>query len=97
MTVYVDEFKLWLPRQPRPFQDGSSHLSADTLDELHDFARRIGMKRAWFQDHISMPHYDLVWSRRVRALELGAVFVPARQQARARVEKRYWLRLEVKS
>lgn len=88
MTVYVDEFKLWLPRQPRPFQDGSAHLSADTLDELHKFARNIGMQRSWFQKHVSMPHYDLVWSRRERALELGAVFVPARQQALARIAQR---------
>lgn len=88
MTVYVDEFKLWLPKQPRPFHEGSSHLSADTLDELHEFAQAIGMRRAWFQEHVSMPHYDLVRSRRDRALARGAVFVSARQQALARRARR---------
>lgn len=88
MTVYVDELKLWLPRQPRPFQAGSCHLSADTLDELHAFARRIGLKRAWFQGHPVMPHYDLTASRRARAIELGAAFVPLRQHLRERRARR---------
>lgn len=26
------------------------HLTADTLDELHAFAARLGLKRVWFQD-----------------------------------------------
>lgn len=35
-------------------------------------ATRIGLKREWFQDHKSMPHYDLVESRRVAAVQFGA-------------------------
>ena len=85
--VYVDEFRLWLPTQPRPFHQGSSHLTADTVDELHSFAARIGMKRSWFQDHPLLKHYDLVRSRRERALVLGAVFVPMREQLRRRRER----------
>lgn len=88
MSVYVDEFKLWLPKQPRPFHLGSSHLTADTLDELHELAQRIGLKREWFQPHIYAPHYDLVESRRKRALAAGAVFMPQRQQAFRRAEAR---------
>jgi hypothetical protein len=51
------------------------HLIADTLDELHTMARRIGMKRTWFQSAppASHPHYDLVESRRKHAVELGAI------------------------
>lgn len=43
------------------------------LTELHDMARKIGMKRAWFQDHSFHPHYDLTESRRKAAILLGAV------------------------
>jgi hypothetical protein len=84
VAVYVDEFRLWLPRQPRPFHEGSCHLTADTLDELHDFARRIGLRRGWFQKHHIAPHYDLTEARRDRALAAGAVFVPAREQSMRR-------------
>lgn len=50
----------------------SCHLIADTLDELHELATRVGMKRAWFQSGVN-PHYDLTAKRRARAVELGAV------------------------
>lgn len=85
MTVYVDELKLWLPRQPRPFHLGSCHLTADTLEELHAFARRIGLRSGWFQGRRAVPHYDLTPARRQRALAAGAVFRPAREQARLRL------------
>ena len=84
MSVYVDELRMWTPRQPRPFHRGSCHLTADTVEELHAFARAIGLRRGWFQDHPLHPHYDLTESRRGRALAAGAIFVAAREQARAR-------------
>lgn len=86
MTVYVDELQRW-PTTIRCFKGGSCHLMADSLDELHAMAARLGLRRAWFQP-VSSPHYDLTASKRERALELGAVFVPAREQARRRVEAR---------
>jgi hypothetical protein len=59
----------------------SCHLIADTEEELHNFAAKIGMKRAWFQcgDKHAMPHYDLVSSRRKKAVELGAIEINRRQ------------------
>jgi len=48
------------------------HMWADTLDELHEMADKIGMKRAWFQNKSTLPHYDLVPSKRVLALCNGA-------------------------
>ena len=52
----------------------SCHLMADTVDELHAFAARIGMRRAWFQtSRKGLPHYDLTRPRRARAVALGAV------------------------
>lgn len=86
MTVYVDELTLWSSKI-RCFAKGSCHLTADTLDELHDFARKIGMKRVWFQD-VRVPHYDLTPGRREAALAAGAVFVPAKEQARVRIDQR---------
>jgi hypothetical protein len=62
------------------FLAGSCHLTADTLDELHTMAAKIGMKRAWFQDHPVVPHYDLVASRRAAAVEAGAIEMPMREQ-----------------
>jgi hypothetical protein len=87
-VIMVDELRVH-PNAKGIFKKGSCHLTTDgPLDELHLFAARLGMKRSWFQDHPSAPHYDLVESRRKRALTLGAVFVSARDQAIARVAKR---------
>lgn len=48
------------------------HMLADSLEELHDMAARIGMKREWFQPE-STPHYDVSLSRRREAIRLGAI------------------------
>ena len=87
MTVYVDELRVW-PTKIGCFKGGSAHLTADTLEELHAFAARIGLKRAWFQDKGLVPHYDLAPSRHEAALAAGAVFVPAREQAEKRIAAR---------
>jgi hypothetical protein len=50
----------------------SCHMYADTLDELHAVARKLGLKRAWFQDK-RVPHYDLTTRKRARAVGLGVV------------------------
>lgn len=49
----------------------SCHLFADNETELHIFARKIGMRRAWFQNKRT-PHYDLTKKRRAVAVSLGA-------------------------
>jgi hypothetical protein len=87
MTVYVDEVRVW-PTTIRCFKAGSCHLTADSLDELHSFARRVGLRRGWFQGGSIVPHYDLTPKRREVAIAEGAVFVPARKQALARIEAR---------
>ena len=48
------------------------HMLADSLDELHAMADRIGMKRKWFQNK-GVPHYDLSKSKRELAVRYGAV------------------------
>lgn len=94
MTVYVDELRPWPAPAERGarhvFGDGreSCHLSADAVDELHAFAARIGMRRAWFQAHPIMPHYDLTPKRRAAAVRLGAVETTRRAQAQERLRRR---------
>ena len=56
------------------------HLMADTLEELHAMAERVGMKRHWFQDK-SLPHYDICKSKRVLAVRFGALEVSREQTA----------------
>lgn len=61
------------------------HMVSDTsMSELHEFAAKIGMKRAWFQGD----HYDLVASKRELAIKGGAVAVSSQQLVRRMVGKR---------
>ena len=48
------------------------HLVADDLDELHDFATKLGLKRSWFQKHRIQPHYDITEAKRAIAVSMGA-------------------------
>ena len=67
MAAYVDNVRIaWRGRH-------WCHLVADSLDELHEFARTLGLKRAWFQAHASLPHYDVTVEVRDVALIRGAV------------------------
>lgn len=56
------------------------HMVADTLEELHDFAQKIGLKRGWFEKARTHPHYD-IWSDeiRARAYKHGAVLKRKRE------------------
>lgn len=53
-------------------------MLADTVEELHAFAARIGLRRAWFQPE-SSPHYDLNAGRHAAALAAGAKLVDRRE------------------
>jgi hypothetical protein len=50
------------------------HMVADSIEELHDMADRIGIRRKWFQNK-RVPHYDICKSKRVLAIKLGALEV----------------------
>jgi hypothetical protein len=57
------------------------HLITDgPIDELHDFAQGIGLKREWFQDKPGHPHYDITSSRLwAEAVFQGARPVPSKK------------------
>lgn len=91
MSVYIDALMACLPNHTWRWSQGC-HLVADTEDELHDFARRIGLRKAWHQaspPH-SISHYDLNAGRRKAAVAAGAVeldrraFVEKMRELRAR-------------
>jgi tRNA isopentenyl-2-thiomethyl-A-37 hydroxylase MiaE len=73
MAVYVDALRRTSRTRAWPFVT-AAHMMADTVEELHEFAARIGLKREWFQPR-SSPHYDLTASRHAQALALGARLV----------------------
>jgi hypothetical protein len=68
MAVYVDK------AQNRFGRMRMSHLVADSIEELHAMADRIGLRRAWFQPK-SHPHYDVSRQKRALALRHGAIEV----------------------
>lgn len=47
------------------------HMSADTIEELHEMADAIGLNREWFRDK-KIPHYDVSLSKRSLAISKGA-------------------------
>ena len=73
MSVYVD------PLFPTPRTAGwryrcACHLFADSIEELHAFAAKIGLLREWFQESRrgAFPHYDLTSRKRCEAIAAGA-------------------------
>lgn len=72
MSVYVDNARLPFGRMIM------CHMTADTLEELHEMAQSIGIRRKWFQDK-SIPHYDISLSKRAMAVELGAIEETSRE------------------
>lgn len=63
--VYVDDAKIPFYRMKM------CHMLADTLEELHSMADKIGVDRKWFQGD-DIPHYDVALNKRAMAIENGA-------------------------
>jgi DNA topoisomerase IB len=74
----------------------SCHLIvAGKLEDLHVFAKRLGLRREWFQGNASWPHYDLTPNKRKLAISLGAIEIEAMEEARARIEVRRRTKVQV--
>jgi hypothetical protein len=78
VTVYVDGmYKRAMGRFGRMKM---SHMLADSEQELHEMADRIGLDRK----HYQVDHYDVSMSRRAIAVYHGAIEVELRVMARMR-------------
>lgn len=62
MAVYVDQARNPYGRMLM------CHMVADTREELHAMADKIGIARRWFQGD----HYDIAQSKRKLAVQFGA-------------------------
>ena len=51
------------------------HMIADTKQELHLTAYIIGVKRKWYQENASFPHYNICKAKRELAIKSGAIEV----------------------
>ena len=78
--LYVDKFFQALPTgSAKRHGKQWCHLwfadaTPESLQELHEVARAIGLKRSYFQNHNKwFPHYDLVPSKRKLAIQRGAI------------------------
>lgn len=83
MSVYVDKAIYKYRRMIM------CHMVADSPAELHAMARKIGVRRRWYQADASTPHYDVCKGKRALAVRAGAVecdrnaFVAALRRIRA--------------
>ena len=75
--IYVDEIQDY-PHCRLPYKRWCHMATDGAIEELHAFAAKLGLRRAWFQGRATHPHYDLVPSKRAQALRLGAQAVTSR-------------------
>ena len=75
MPVYVDDMSASFGRMVM------CHMVADTLEELHAMADRIGVARRWYQGPpvTRWPHYDIALSKRALAVAAGAQEIKQRE------------------
>jgi Protein of unknown function (DUF4031) len=78
MAVYVDDSRIrWRGHE-------WSHLIADTTEELHAFAARLGLARGLFHRSPARPwkdHYDIPEAKRQVAIGRGARPITSREAA----------------
>lgn len=74
MPVYVDNMRA------RVGPMVMCHMVADTEQELHEMADRIGMDLRWYQYPAKSrhPHYDIGLGMRARAVAAGAIEITRR-------------------
>lgn len=75
MAVYVDDHAAPYGRMVM------HHMLADTDEELHAMADKIGVARRWHQNGMSGSHYDISKGKRDLAVEFGAIEITVRQAA----------------
>lgn len=88
MTVYVDDMHLYPMGQFGRMK--MSHMLADTDEELHAMADKIGVACRWWQspEKTSGSHYDIAKAKRSQALALGAIGITWRQAGAMNTRRR---------
>ncbi|QPB08662.1 hypothetical protein KB681_gp50 [Burkholderia phage Mica] len=84
MAVYVDDMRARKGRMV------FCHMIADTDEELHAMAARIGVARKWHQApprHDS--HYDICLSMRAKAVKFGAIEITWKECGAMNAMRRY--------
>ena len=80
MTVYVDD--MYRTPMGRYRRMRMSHMMADTAPELLEMAKHIGLPSKYLQHPNAgrdRMHFDISKTKRVQALQFGAVAVTSRQ------------------
>ncbi len=76
MPVYVDDMNAKYGRMTM------CHMLADTDDELHEMAGKIGVARKWHQcSGTPKSHYDICLAKKKLAVEFGAIEITWREAA----------------
>jgi Protein of unknown function (DUF4031) len=79
MTVYVDNPIYTRPGVKKP-RKRYAHMVADSLQELAQFAAKIGVKPHFFHNS-SMAHFDINQDQHAIALQNGAKLVSSKEIA----------------
>jgi hypothetical protein len=81
--VYVDDMRAKFGRMVM------CHMTADSDEELHAMATRLGMKREWHQKAGTYKsHYDVSLSKRALAIHFGAIEINRSQLGQMLKQKR---------
>ena len=87
MAVYVDDMYKSSLGNYRGMK--MSHMVADSTEELLVMADKIGVNRKWIHGKgESNEHFDICFSKRQKAIRLGAIEIPMRKLAVAVVHGR---------
>lgn len=74
--IYIDNLIRYKPNQRTLY----CHMMTDgEIEELHEFAQAIGLKKCWFQSHPAHPHYDISQRYRNKAIQNGAISVSGKE------------------
>ena len=85
MAILIDSFYNGARGPIRYWHSRCGHLVSDTsIEELHEFAENLGLRREWFQVK-SIPHYDLTGTVYELAIAQGAILVTSREIIRRAV------------
>lgn len=76
--IYVDKAKWKKPNGRVSY----CHLVADSLDELHEFAKKINVGQHFFHSSATLKHYDLSEKNREIAISNGALEISSKDLVR---------------